>query len=158
MARPKCTYTRSDETYEVLRYFVPQIAKEYPCNASHIYAIKDGGANDPYPPFRHIFSVSSAAGAPVDIYLRDLQGIVDRRRRMQTDTMADLAARLAESIKADANEHSEIVDALNSGDLDRAECHKILDAYKISDRIDEEIKTLIRGRLAELNDGPKAVT
>lgn len=156
MARPKNTYGRSEETYEVTKNHVGPISEEYPCNDSHIYAIKDGRANDPYPPFRHWFRTSSRAGAPVEVYLRDLQGIVEASRPASTSTI-DLVARLSEKINADSNSTSEILNGISDNQLDRRECQRILDAVQISEDINSGIRRLVELQLAKLNDGLKIV-
>lgn len=157
MARPKNTYSRSDETYEVLRDHVRAIAKEYPCDDSHIYAIKDGRANDPYPPFRHLFKSALYAGAPVKRYLRDLSGLVENHECRGNRTK-EIIAELSRKIEADAVSTSELLSGVQDNNLDRVECQRVLDALEISRAIEEGIKVLVERRLAELNDGRQAVS
>lgn len=148
MSRPR--YPRSDETYEVLRDHVGAVAKEYPCDDSYIYAIKNGTSNDPYPPFRHMFCAAVGGGAPVEIYLRDLQGVLARRPAGRSIT-EDLVDQLSKKIESDANETSEILGAIGDRQLDRAECQRILDSLDIGDKISKGIRRLTEQRLAEIS-------
>lgn len=144
-------YPRTDETYEVLKSFIGPIAKQYPANDSYIYAIKNGDANDPYPHFRHLFLAAARAGAPVEIWLRDLNGIVEHAGG-RLGTVTDLVARLSEKITADADETSDILDAIADRKLDKRECHKILAAVETDIDLNSGIKRLVGSRLAELNE------
>ncbi|CAN5354347.1 hypothetical protein BH10ACI2_BH10ACI2_00190 [soil metagenome] len=156
MARPKNTFGRSDETYEVLRDHVGPISREYPCDGSHIYAIKNGDKNDPYPPFRHMFKSAVYAGAPYEIYLRDLNGIVGNRHS-DVSTITELVRRLPEKIEADSHSTSELLKGIGDNHLDRNECRKTLDALDTNDKINQGIRRIVEARLASLNDGLKAV-
>lgn len=149
MARPKFPYKRSDETYEVVRDHVAAIAREYPCCESFIYGIKDGTANDPYPPFRHWFKSCAYGGGPVEKYLRDLNGIAAKAGRSEADE-TDLLKTLTEKIEADSASTSKILDAFGDRDLDRRECHEILDALDTNEKIKRGIRLIVERRLAEL--------
>lgn len=156
MARSKNTYKRSDETYEVLKNHVQPIAREYPCDDSHVYAIKNGEKNDPYAAFRHLFASCAAGGAPVEIFLRDLQGILQRFR--PTEKILDiheLAGRLAEKIEAEADEDSELLRAISDRQLSRSECHRIRDAMDARDLVAKPIKDFVDDQLALFNDAQK---
>lgn len=149
MPRRKFPYTRSDETYEVLRDHVGPIAKEYPCDGSYIYAIKDGHSNDPFPPFRHLFKSSAYAGAPVEIYLRDLNGIL-AKARPELGADGDLLRQLTKKISAEADSTSKILEAIGDRVLDRKECHEILSVLEVDTDIKNGIRRIVERRLAEI--------
>lgn len=149
MPRRKYPYRRSDETYEVVRNHVGEIAKHYPCDASFIYAVKNGDANDPYPAFRHLFQSAALAGAPVETYLRDLRGLAAVTGKPGTG-VHELAAQLADKISADSDSTSEILAGIRDNELDRSECHRILDALDISRQVEQGIRRLVEKRLGEL--------
>lgn len=141
-------YSRSEETYEVLKHHVGPISKAYPCDDSYIYAIKNGDANDPYPPFRHLFQSSVNGKAPVRIWLRDLKSIVDG---VQCDSsMSELRELLSEKIMKDADSTSKMLDGIQDDCLDRQECLDILDALEIEQQVQNGIKRLVSLRLMKL--------
>lgn len=155
-AMPRRKYTRSDATYDVLRNHVGAVSKEYPCDDSYIYAIKNGDANDPFPPFRHLFQSAARAGAPAEIYLHELNGIL--ARSLPNDVQGDIVKRLSDKITSDSNSTSEILEAVDDREIDKAECLRILAALEVSRDINRGIETLIERRLAELAEkGLKAV-
>lgn len=132
---------------------VQMIAKEYPCDDSHIYAIKNGEKNDPYAAFRHLFASCAAAGAPVEIWLRDLRGIIERHLPSeQIFDIHELAGRLAEKIEAEADEDSELLRAISDRQLSRTECHRIRDAMDARDLVAKPIKDFVDKQLAQFND------
>ncbi|MGD9564481.1 MAG: hypothetical protein AB7Q37_18905 [Pyrinomonadaceae bacterium] len=150
---PRKKYQRSDETYDVLKHHVGAIAKEYPSDASYIYAIKNGDSNDPYPHFRHLFLAAARAGAPVKIWLRDLSAIAARAECSNEGAATDLVTRLSEKIESDAHSTSELLAAITDRVLDKAECHRILSTLEASRKIENDIATIVEVRLAELSSG-----
>ena len=143
-------YPRTEETYDVLRNHVGSIAKEYPCCDSYISAIKNGDSNDIYAQFRQLFRAASDAGAPVEVWLRDLNGIVERRKVMASDA-GDLIKHLSGRMLAEADSTSKILDAISDHDLDRSECHRILQAREISRDLGANIDRIVSARLAEFS-------
>lgn len=152
MPRQKFPYTRSDETYQVLQHNTEMIAKEYPCDSSYIYSIKNAGSNDPYPHFRHLFLAAARAGAPVRIWLHDLNAIVARADRSNEIALKDLVAQLADKIESDADSTSELLAAIGDRQLDQSECHRILAKLEISRDIENGIVKVVERRLAELRE------
>ncbi len=146
-------YPRTDETYDVLRNHVGPISKEYPCDSSYVYAIKNGDSNDPYPHFRHLFLAAARAGAPVEIWLHDLNAIVARANCGAETETADLVARLSDKIESDADSTSELLTAIGDRKLDKVECHRILSTLEISRDIETGIARIVERRLAELSEG-----
>lgn len=149
MPRRKFPYTRSDETYEVLRAHVGPIAKEYPCDSSYVYSIRNGDSNDPYPHFRHLFLAAARAEAPVEIWLRDLSSILTRALPgFEAD--GDLLRQLTKKISAEADSTSKILEAIGDRVLDRKECHEILAVLEIDADIKNGIRRIVERRLAEI--------
>jgi hypothetical protein len=152
MPRPKDTYGRSDETYEALKCHVGPISKEYPCEDKFIYAIKNGDSKDPYQPFRHLFLSAARAGAPVEIWLRDLHSIVERAGSTSDNSVDDLVEQLSIKIRAEADSTSVILDSIGDRQLDRRECHAILHAVEIGKDINSGIESIVLRRLAQLDE------
>ncbi|MGE3953533.1 MAG: hypothetical protein AB7F88_19790 [Pyrinomonadaceae bacterium] len=144
-------YDRSDETYMVLRNHVSAISKEYPCDPSYIYGIKNGDSNDPYPHFRHLFLAAARGGAPVSIYIDDLEGI--RLNAAADKPSADaLAAELLKKIHSNSDATAMIVDALKDRHLDKSECHTILAALAREADTNSRLEQIVKRQLAEIED------
>lgn len=148
-------YPRTDETYDVLRKAnLKNIAKEYPCDDSYLYTIKDGKSNDPYGHFRVLYKACADAGAEVDIWLNDLIAIKTKARK-ENLTLRDIAATLMEKIRTDADSSAKLLESLRDNQLDRKECHEILAAFAANDTVEDEIKRLVQLRLAEIGEKRK---
>lgn len=139
MARPKFPYTRSDETFEVLKEHVAAVAKQYPCNDSHICRIKNGEANDPFPPFLALFIPAANGGAPVRAWMRRLESHIPKA----LVTGIELVKLLAEKIEKDADSTSEIVRDIEDHHVDDRECDRIYDKCQASIDLARSIQTQV---------------
>ncbi len=147
MPRPK--YSRSDETYDVLRRHIQPISKEYGCDDSYIYAIKNGDTNDPYPHFRRLFSAAARAGAPVRVWLDDLSGVAVAAAS-GSSCIDKLSEQLVQKININAEATTTIISALSDKQLEKHECHTVLAALALEAENIKKLEHLVQRKLAEL--------
>jgi hypothetical protein len=140
-------YGRSDETYDVLRNHVQPIAAEYGCDDSYIYDIKNQRTPDPYPKFRHLFRSAAQAGAPVKIWLDDLQGIAIKKRSARP-SLQKLAEDLLEKIQLNSDATAAIVSALGDKQLERHECHTVLAALALEAENIRNLEAMVQLQLS----------
>lgn len=134
----KRTYTTTDETRKVLAGHEPGVAKAKGCCPSYIYNVKNAEEPDPFPPFRKWFQQCAIGGAPVHVYLHDLECIAVQAERGHSSEI-DVIAKLINKLDADA-ETSKLIAAANAdGFWDARECEQILNAC---DRLESETREL----------------
>lgn len=147
---PRKTYKLTDETYEVLKGNEQSIAKEMECDPSYIYGIRNQENPDPYPKFRALFRASANAGAPIYIWLNDLQSI--GKRKKQTVTAQDFYTALIRKIEVDAQSTEEILKAVKDGEVDKHECQKIASMVESIEANLVGLKELLHLKLGECNE------
>ena len=146
-------YSRSDETYDVLRGDEQRISKEYPCDDSYIYAIKNAVSPDPYPHFRHLFRAAARAGAPAQRWLDELSGIL---MAAQPDCISEcLTETLLDKIRRNSDATVAITAALEDKRLDKRECHSILAALATEAENNRKLERIVQRQLAaiEMTEG-----
>lgn len=141
-------YSRSDETYDVLRGYEGMIAKEHDCDDSHIYAIKNGVSPDPYPRFRHLFRASARAGAPVGIWLHDLNSIALSAQPLKASPEC-LTETLLDKIRRNSDATVAVTAALEDKQLDKRECHSILATLAVEAENNRKLERIVQRQLAE---------
>ncbi len=114
------TYPLSTETLKVLTDRVGDISEEMDVTTAYLYQILNSDTCDPFAKFRRLFAAAARAGAPVEIWLAELHGIVAKYKRDRTMTEA-----LTDKIATDAITTSELLTALHDGQIDAHEAPRL---------------------------------
>lgn len=144
-------YRLSDETFLVLSGNEANIAREFDCDPSYIYAIKNGDAPDRFAQFLPFFRAIAYAGAKAEIFLNVLNGILINARPLRN--CKEFSSQIIEKIRTDAECTEQMITAIADGNLDKSECHNLLSVIAKTKRLLEKLERILHKRLGELDEG-----
>ncbi len=75
---PRHTYELSEQTIKVLTGNIQEVAREMDVKPTQLYLYLSGTDTDPFSKFRYMFTCAARAGAPVEIWLAELESILAR--------------------------------------------------------------------------------
>jgi hypothetical protein len=144
-------YPLSDETFKVLSGHIQEFAAEADKDVSYFNKIKNGVEKDPYSHFRALFRIGCRTGAPVDIWLQDLQGIYVRSRRLHVP-LSELSEKILEKVETDSDALHEILAAIKDRQLTKAERHSILAKLARNKETNDAIEQIVLANLGEISE------
>jgi len=142
------TYGLTDATFKAVSGNEKSIATAGEWDESYIGKIKRSEAPDPFPKFRELYRATKLGGGDTSYWRADLNAIEALGNNVQTS--ADLNSRLLSKINIYADAMKQIVTALEDGEIDARECHRLIAAMEVVQKnLDVTLEQLHR-RLADL--------
>jgi hypothetical protein len=144
-------YTHSDETFKAVVDHEAAIAKEFGCDPTYIYGIKNRSQKDPFSPFRELYRATARGGGDTSPWRRDLDAI-DASVNARNESPSDLTDLLCRKLRGDGVSSEDLAAAIRDGELDERECEQIIRDMTSVASLARLIKATATVRLGEIRE------